>query len=387
MTSPYSMQPGAMQGYGPGQSPGMPAGQAPYARGYRPQPGGTVGRYGAGGTPAYGQQMMGQYPGRAMAPGMGAPGMGAPGMGAPGMGAPGMRAPGMGVPGMGAPGMGVPGIGGRRRPGLAARLAGNQQGSPAGLGQSYQPQFSPVPAAAPPAQGIATKGLRLGRRNQAPGFGAQTPGMPLQVSPMGRTVKPKQFNLTGTGGGTGIAAINDANSFSLIANNLPDPAGMGGDANGGAQPVYMAYLTNRKGQGSFAVGQLYPLGGGTYRANFHSNVPFYDYDQVLVSLENPYSIRSVPTGPIVLTSATGGKVSLPTPVRNFFKGTWEKIKGIGKKKEDSPAAPAAEPQLNLPSLLNNYSLGPPASAGQISTDLPGLGTPAEDPPQGGESFK
>lgn len=279
---------------------------------------------------------------------------------------------------MGTPGMGLPSIGGRRRPGIITRMVGNQQGSPAGAVQPYQPQFAP--AQAPPSKGLAGKGLKLGRRNQAPGFGAQPLGMPMQVSPMGRTVKPKQFNLqpAGAGGGTGIAAINDANSFSLLANNLPDPSGMGGDENG-AQPVYVAYLTNRKGQGSFAVGQLYPLGGGTYRANFQSNVPFYDYDQVVVSLENPYSVGNVPTGPVVLTSAAGGKMSLPTPVRNFFKGAWEKIKGIGKKKEDSPHAPAAEPP-GIPSLLSNYTLGPSAPPAQISTDLPGLGTPVEDPP-------
>lgn len=299
-------------------------------------------------------------------------------MGAPGMRTPAVNAPGMGAPTMGTPGMGLPSIGGRRRPGIITRMVGNQQGSPAGAVQPYQPQFAP--AQAPPSKGLAGKGLKLGRRNQAPGFGAQPLGMPMQVSPMGRTVKPKQFNLqpAGAGGGTGIASINDANSFSLLANNLPDPSGMGGDENG-AQPVYVAYLTNRKGQGSFAVGQLYPLGGGTYRANFQSNVPFYDYDQVVVSLENPYSVGNVPTGPIVLTSAAGGKMSLPTPVRNFFKGAWEKIKGIGKKKEDSPPAPAAEPP-GIPSLLSNYTLGPSAPPAQISTDLPGLGTPVEDPP-------
>lgn len=381
------MYPGGMGNYM--QPSGYPGGNFPLGMGYpgavgypgqmQPRQGyqsqAMPGRMGRGqynpGVPAYGQ-MPGQYPASP----------------AGGMRMPSMAIPGMTPPGVGSPGMTAPGIGGRtRRPGIATRMATQQQtGMPASntYNQTFQPAVAPQP-------GMAGKGLRLGKRSslqapmQAPMFqGLGQPG----VSPMGKPIKPKQFNLKAAGmgqSGTGIATINDANTFSLIANNLPDPAGFPTNSQQ-PPPVYVAYLTNRKGQGSFSVGQLYPLGGGTYRAFFQSNVPFYDYDQVVVSLENPYSIGNAPIGPVVLASATGAGISLPKPVSNFFSSTWEKIKGVGKglgkKNEPAPeAAPA--PEATPPSLLNGYTLGPPSPPNEMVFDLPGLGVPAEDPSQRG----
>jgi len=261
------------------------------------------------------------------------------------------------------------GAGGRTRtPGFAARMAAQQQG---------------VPAA--PFTTTGGRGLRLGKHSSVTGQMQPPLGMGMAgqlISPMGKPVKPKQFSLSSVGGGqqgSGIATINNANNFSLIANNLADPMEFQTNPQEPSR-VYVAYLTNRKGQGSFSVGQLHPLGGGTYRVFFQSNVPFYDYDQVVVSLENPYAIGNSPLGPVVLASAAGAGISLPKPVRNFFGGAWGKVKGIGKglgkKKVEAPdPAPITAP----PSLLNSYTLGPPGLNTELVTDLPGLGVPMEDP--------
>ncbi len=204
-------------------------------------------------------------------------------------------------------------------------------------------------------------------------------------SPMGKHVKPKQFNLSSLAQGfsaTGIALMPDGNTFSLTANNLP-----GSEIlrqmfpNLGPSPVYMAYLTNRKGQGAFSVGQLFPVGGGTYKAAFQSNVPFYDYDQVVVTVENPYTVQNFPSGPLILSNTSNSGLSIPKPVTNFFAGIWEKVKGIIQKKESS--TPVPEAQLQSPSLLSNYTIGPQAPPNQLLQDLPGLGAPAEDPQKGG----
>jgi hypothetical protein len=275
-----------------------------------------------------------------------------------------------------------------RRPGLMSKL-GNQQAAgmpPQGFNQ--YPQMGPN-------QQAGRRGLNLGRRQGGGGVPSQPmfqqpQAAPPGVSPMGKQIKPKQFTLSAVGnasGGSGVATIPDGNNLSLIANNLPDPASIAQ----GQNLSYVAFLTNRKGQGAFPVGQLMPIGGGTYRLNFNSNVPFYDYDQVLVSLENPYAIQNRPTGQVVLASTGGAGLSLPKPVRNFMGGVWSKVKGAGKgignrisgiKKPKEEPLP--EPSANFQNLFNNYTLGP-SIAPPLGTnpELPGLGSPTEAPLLGG----
>ncbi|MDA8443351.1 MAG: hypothetical protein M0Z55_13410 [Peptococcaceae bacterium] len=382
--------PGQMPGQMPGQYLGQYPGQMPMGQ----MPQGQAGAMGPGGS--QGGRLFGRNKG------------GKPGM----SGAPGGMQP---MPGM-APmaqqypaGMQAPVGGGRsRRPGLMSKMSGQQQAYPAGTGQVYAPNYA---GQSQVNQGAANvRGMARSRYNPAPQQVPQAMVMP-QMAPqpatnvVGKQIKPKQFSLkpgpVGLGG-TGIAKINGPNSFSLIANDLPEPESLAQNyPQLGPNPVYVAYLTNRKGRDSFTVGQLMPVGSGTYRGAFQSNVPFYEHEQVIVTLENPYNVQNMPTGPVVLTSASGaGILVVPKPVKRFFGGVWEKVKGvgkgIGKKKETpkfTPEFTPADPMPTTPNLFGNYTLGPaqgsalgPASGsspGPMFTDLPGLGPALEDPRQGG----
>lgn len=390
-SGPAGMPPMMPQGMPPGMPQGQNFYQQPYtAKSRRSRMGGTYGNSNMGAFQSQQMPGMAAYPYQQSMPVGGYPGQqGMPGMyqsqQMPMMGQPAQPMQTQQMPGFSQPmQMGQQ----RRRPGLISRMSGAQQGSG---NQSYQGQM--LPQVQQQGGMGQPRGLRLGKRNmpqmpQAPQQVMQQP----QVSPMGRPIKPKQFTLkdsNGGNGGSGIASINDSNSMSLIANNLPDPAGMAQtNPNLGANPVYVAYLTNRKGQGSFPVGQLYPIGGGTYRLAFQSNVPFYDYDHVIVSLENPSNIQSAPVGPVVLSSGTGAGLSIPKPVRNFFNGVWGKVKGVTKKKKKEQPEPLPEltgmPQNSLPSLLENYNLGPmPVHQAPVPAELPGLGAALEEPQLGG----
>ncbi|HWJ03855.1 MAG TPA: hypothetical protein VNU93_09255 [Verrucomicrobiae bacterium] len=322
-------------------------------------------------------QPMQRYPvvpgGQGHSPGM----VGVPQAGYP-MGAPGGYGPGQ-LPYQANPGYPQA----SRRQGLVSKFANRQANQQ--MGMPNQPNMM-YPGNMMP-QG--NQGAPMGRRGQFQNAMPQTymqqpmiqPMVQPMANPMGKPIKPKQFTLTSAIPGlnaTGVATIPDGNNFSLIINNLPDPAQLSNGQNG----MYTAYLTNRKGQGAFAIGQLQPLGGGTYKSTFYSNVPFYDYEQVVVSLENPYGMQNFPTGPLVMTSSVGKGITMPKPVKNFFSGVWGKIKGIGKK--DEPAAVPEMPQnLGSGNLLGNYNLGPTVTPTGMVDDLPGLGGVPETPPNGG----